>query len=533
MNSNIFDQSPAAIASGQSCANHISLKNVIIHFHQYLLEFLQQQKDLSLAFPSLCNLTQDSFQKLANMIEQTNFILQSQKRYESLDVSKRVQLFNKQKEWIQRAEYLKKIQLNQHFNPNSKSDFQKITESPLDSKLYNDFINQKKMEQLKNQKENLIRKLFLKKKQEEIHRKKAVDSQKTRKILPQVPDFQEEEEEVEEPEVQEIDMQFENFNYVPMSEKQYEDNSSSSFFDSSSTGLTESPVRSINFSIASYRPIQGDFSDSKIQIIQNNINQESKNTSSTPIANQINKKKQYQQQKSKPKSSKQNDNDNSNSQISKKFLQKKYQKLEECIISLIEKLQLSAQASQQIFKMAQDIIVAILNDKDFFKNKSFEIISEAIALYASKLANFPITIKALTEIVSDKERCINKVYNHLVSVLPQYKSIQIVEPELLIKEIVSVVNAPEEILYASQYLYQNIYVNGLLKGEHSSIVSSSVVLVSCILNGINIPINDYANALNVQSNQLQNYSNFIISNSKILINNPALFKHSSLIQQQN
>ncbi|KAL4465930.1 hypothetical protein ABPG74_004167 [Tetrahymena malaccensis] len=530
MNFNTFDLSSASIASGQSCANsanHISLKNVIANFHQYLLEFIQQQKDLSAAFPSLCNLTSDSFQKLANMIEQTNFVLQSQKRYESLTMNQRVQLFNKQKEWVQRAEYLKKIQLNQHFNQNQKSDFQKITESPLDSKLYKDFINQKKMEHLKNQKENLIRKLFMKKKQEEFHRKRAADSQKIRKILPQVPDFQEE---VEEQEVQEIDMQFENFNYVPMSEKQYEDNSSSSFFDSTSTGLTESPVRSTNFSIASYRSISSDYSNSKIEIVYNNMKLEGENTLSTPISNQINKKKQQQYQKSKPKLSKQNEN---NSQISNKFLQKKYQKLEECIISLIEKLQLSAQASQQIFKMAQDIIVAVLNDKDFFKNKSFEIISEAIVLYASKLANFPITIKALTEIVSDKERCINKVYNHLVGILPQYKSIQIVEPELLIKEIVSAVNAPEEILYASQYLYQNIYVNGLLKGEHSSIVSSSVVLVSCILNGINIPINDYANALNVQSNQLQNYSNFIISNSKILINNPALFKQSSLILQQN
>ncbi|EAR87380.1 hypothetical protein TTHERM_00058920 (macronuclear) [Tetrahymena thermophila SB210] len=531
MNNNTFDQSSASIASGQFCANgnnHIILKNVIINFHQYLLEFLQQQKDLSAAFPSMCNLTQDSFQKLANMIEQTNYILYSQKRYESLSASQRAQLFNKQKEWVQRAEYLKKIQLNQHLNKNQNSS--KITDSPVDNKLYNDFINQKKMEQLKNQKENLIRKLFLKKKQEEIHKQRAVDSQKTRKILPEVPDF---EEEIEEPEVQEIDMQFENFNYVPMNEKQYEDNSSSSFFDSSSTGLTESPVRSINFSTASYRPISSDISDSKIEIVYNQINQKSENTQFTPIANQINKKKQQQQQKSKPRQSKQNENNNSNSQISNKFLQKKYQKLEECIISLIEKLQLTAEASQQIFKMAQEIIVAILNDKDFFKNKSFEIISEAIVLYASKLANFPITIKALTEIVSDKERCINKVYNHLVGVLPQYKSIQIAEPELLIKEIVSVVNAPEEILYASQYLYQNIYVNGLLKGEHSSIVSSSVVLVSCLLNGINIPLNDYANALNVQSNQLQNYSNFIISNSKILINNPALFKQSSFILQQN
>lgn len=42
------------------------------------------------------------------------------------------------------------------------------------------------------------------------------------------------------------------------------------------------------------------------------------------------------------------------------------------------------------------MVLSVLKNKELLKNKTLEIISEAMILYTSKLSNFPITIKAIT-----------------------------------------------------------------------------------------------------------------------------------------
>jgi len=151
--------------------------------------------------------------------------------------------------------------------------------------------------------------------------------------------------------------------------------------------------------------------------------------------------------------------------------------LEESIDRDLKMLEIN---SEELRKFSLDVAMNLATCNKILKGRPYETISVGIIVYATRMLQYPITIKKISKVTEIPERIINKIFITLKSALVNHK-VSKPTPDIFITNIIDKLKILD-MKIPSLYIVKELTEKNLIGGEHSATVAAVAVKIACELN---------------------------------------------------